>query len=73
VDFIAELDKKFKDIVTNQLDARSREALLTQQDPSTMEDIGMVKIRKSILHRVYGNYLPILIMNQIRILMSLSL
>lgn len=57
MDILAELDNKFKEIVTDQLDTRSRDALLTQQDPATMEDIEVVKIRKSILRCVYGKIL----------------
>jgi hypothetical protein len=45
----------FQAIVTDQLDARSREALLTQKDPATMHDSEVVMIRKTILHLVYGN------------------
>jgi hypothetical protein len=55
VDILEELRQKFKEIVTDKLDARSKEALLTQEDPASMSDIECLRIRKSILHTVYGN------------------
>jgi hypothetical protein len=50
-----ELDKKFREIVTDKLDPRSKEALCMQEDPAAMSDAEAVKIRKSIMSRVYGN------------------
>ena len=55
VDILVELDRKFKEIVTDKLDLKSREALNTQRDPSTMRKDEAYKIRKSILDLVYGN------------------
>jgi hypothetical protein len=49
------LDKRFAEIVTNQLDARSRQAIVKQEDPANMTPVEALKIRKAILHRVYGN------------------
>jgi hypothetical protein len=54
VDILVELDKKFKTLVTDRLDQRSRNAVLTQEDPATMSDMEQLKIRKSILQLVYG-------------------
>ncbi len=51
---MVELDKKFKTLVTDRLDQRSRNAVLTQEDPATMSDMEQLKIRKSILQLVYG-------------------
>jgi hypothetical protein len=56
VDIIYELDKKFSEIVTDQLDARSRQAIIKQQDPATMTTVEVLRIRKAILHRVYGKF-----------------
>jgi len=55
VDILVELNLKFKKLVTDKLDARSREALCRQEDPATMPDCDSNRIRKSILHTVYGN------------------
>jgi hypothetical protein len=49
-----ELNTNFANIVTARLDHRSKEALLTQKDPSTMTDNDTVKIRKAISNLVYG-------------------
>jgi hypothetical protein len=54
VDIIVELDKKFKAIITSRLDMRSQEAITNQEDPATMTDVDQLKIKKAILHRVYG-------------------
>ncbi len=51
---MVELDKKFKTLVTDRLDQRSRNAVLMQEDPATMSDMEQLKIRKSILQLVYG-------------------
>ncbi len=55
MDVLVELHTRFKEIVTDQLDARSREALVKQEDPATMSDAEATKIRKTILQLVYGN------------------
>jgi hypothetical protein len=55
VDVLVELDRRFKEIVTDKLDAKSKEALITQRDPSTMSKAEASKIRKSIRDLVYGN------------------
>jgi hypothetical protein len=54
VDFLEELRLKFKETITDKLDARSKEALLTQEDPASMRDIERLRIQRSILHMVYG-------------------
>jgi hypothetical protein len=54
VDILVELNNKFSSIVTEKLDKRSQEAIMNQEDPGTMTDYEQLKIRKSILHRVYG-------------------
>lgn len=54
MDVLVELDKKFVEIVTDKLDQRSRDAIIAQEDPTSMSDFEQLKIRKSILHRVYG-------------------
>jgi hypothetical protein len=54
VDILVELNTKFREIVTDRLDARSKEAIINQEDPATMTDNEQLKIRKSILHCVYG-------------------
>jgi hypothetical protein len=54
VDILVELDKRFENLITSRLDERSKNAILKQEDPATMSDIEKVKIRKSILQRVYG-------------------
>ncbi len=64
-----ELNRRFKEIVTNKLDFKSKEALITQRDPLTMSKAEARRIRKSILDLVqviimldlkeiwYGKYL----------------
>jgi hypothetical protein len=54
VDILFELHNNFYEIVTGRLDPRSREALCSQEDPTTMSDAERVKIRKSITSRVFG-------------------
>jgi hypothetical protein len=55
VDILVELDRRFKEIVTDKLDAKSKEALITQRDPSTMSKAEASKISKSIRELVFGN------------------
>lgn len=57
IDFIAELNANFKTIVTEKLDKRCKEAILTQQDPDTMTVPEAISIRNSISKQVYGNIL----------------
>jgi hypothetical protein len=55
VDFLVELNRRFKEIVTDNLDFESKEALITQRDLSTMSKAEAMRIRKSILDLVQGN------------------
>jgi hypothetical protein len=57
VDILVELDKKFHEIVTDKLDVRGKEAVQKQLDPASMTASEIVKIRKDILHLVYGKCL----------------
>ena len=50
-----ELNRRFKEIVTDNLDFESKEALITQRDLSTMSKAEAMRIRKSILDLVQGN------------------
>jgi hypothetical protein len=54
VDILVELDKRFQEIVTDKLDVRGKEALQMKLDPVSMSASEVVKIRKDILHLVYG-------------------
>ncbi len=54
MDILVELDKKFHEIVTDKLDVRGKEAVPRQLDPASMTASEVVKIRKDILHLVYG-------------------
>jgi hypothetical protein len=55
VDFLVELNRRFKEIVTDKLDFESKEAFITQRDLSTMSKAEAMRIRKSILDLVQGN------------------
>ena len=57
MDILVELDKKFHEIVTDKLDVRGKEAVQKQLDPASMTASEVVKIRKDILHLVYGKCL----------------
>lgn len=57
IDFVVELNTKFRSIVTDQLDERSKKAILTQQDPVTMTDSEAVTLRNTISKFVYGKIL----------------
>jgi hypothetical protein len=50
-----ELNRRFEEIVTDKLDFKSKEALITQRDLSTMSKAEAMRIRKSILDLVQGN------------------
>ncbi len=50
-----ELNRRFEEIVTNKLDFKSKEALITQRDLSSMSKAESIRIRKSILDLVQGN------------------
>lgn len=54
VDFLVALDQNFESIVTNQLGQISKDAIRSQQDPSTMSPLQAKRVRKEILHAVYG-------------------
>ncbi len=54
MDIIVDLEKRFREIVVNKLDPKSRHAILNQEDPNTMSDMERLKLRKSILLLVYG-------------------
>ena len=56
MDILVELDKKFHEIVTDKLDVRGKEAVQKQLDPASMTASEVVKIRKDILHLVYGKF-----------------
>jgi hypothetical protein len=55
VDVLVELNRRFEEIVTDKLDFKSKEALITQRDLSTMSKAEAMRIRKSILDLVQGN------------------
>jgi hypothetical protein len=57
IDFVFKLNTNFRTIVTDQLDERSKKAILTQQDPATMRDSDVVTLRNTISRCVYGNTL----------------
>ena len=52
--FLVELNRRFKEIVTDKLDFESKEALITQRDPSTISKAEARRIRKSIFDLVQG-------------------
>jgi hypothetical protein len=54
VDIIVYLERRFREIVVDKLDPKSRQDILSQRDPYTMTDMERVKLRKSILLLVYG-------------------
>jgi hypothetical protein len=54
IDFIVELNTKFRTIVTDQLDKRFKKAILTQQDPATMTIDEAATLRNTISIFVYG-------------------
>jgi len=57
IDFIVELNTKFRTIVTDQLDKRFKKAILTQQDPATMTIDEAATLRNTISIFVYGKIL----------------
>jgi hypothetical protein len=57
IDFIVELNTKFRTIVTDQLDERFKKAILTQQDPATMTIDEAATLRNTISIFVYGKIL----------------
>ena len=57
IDFIHELKTNFRATVTDKLDERSKNAILTQQDPATMTDSEVVTLRNTISRFIYGNVL----------------
>jgi hypothetical protein len=48
------LDRDFNSIVVENLSKISKEAIKTQLDPANMTPAAMKKIKKDILHNVYG-------------------
>jgi hypothetical protein len=57
IDFVYELKTNFRTTVTDKLDERSKNAILTQQDPATMTDSEVVTLRNTISRFIYGNVL----------------
>jgi hypothetical protein len=53
VDLVVDVDVNFPAII-EKLDGRSKTAILTQEDPAGMSDIDRLRVRRAILHQVYG-------------------
>jgi hypothetical protein len=54
IDILVKLDKEFPTEIIGKLDMRSQRAILNQEDPATMSDLGRKRAKKAILHAVYG-------------------
>jgi hypothetical protein len=54
IDTLVKLDKEFPTEIIGKLDMRSQRAILNQEDPATMSDLGRKRVKKAILHAVYG-------------------
>jgi hypothetical protein len=50
---LVEIDRNFFTYIVDNLDARSKRAVLIQEDPESMTEIVQLRIRQAILHQTY--------------------